>query len=193
MSLRILAGQRRGLKLAAPEDRSLRPTSARAREALFNRLRDRWGDPSDLAFLDVFAGTGAVGLEALSAGFDHVTFIENDPAALRLLEKNRQLMNAPHNSRVLRQDASKLGPSFRRFDVVYLDPPYGSGLIGPALNGLVRQAWLAEEAWLIVELERKGEVVPPPGLELEETRGYGAGKLGFLTNRPPPRPEVPSP
>ncbi|MDB5660782.1 MAG: putative methyltransferase [Cypionkella sp.] len=174
--MRIIGGTARGLHLspvgAGDAQAHLRPTSDRVREAIFNLLiNGGYGNPLNGArILDVFAGTGALGLEALSRGATEAVFIENGAAATALLKRNIALMRAENACEILRRDASNpgLNPG-AAFDVIFLDPPYGKAMGEAALMAL--STWLAPEALVIWE-----ESVPPkapPGFEQLDKRRYG--------------------
>jgi 16S rRNA (guanine966-N2)-methyltransferase len=181
--MRIIAGQYRGRRLASPKGQDIRPTGDRAREALFSILEHGQPPVRGARFLDLFCGTGAVGLEALSRGAAEVLLVESDGDALRVAETNLQRLGAPKSIRLLRQDATGLGPAPARFDLVFLDPPYRSGLAAPALECLIRQSWLAPEARIVVELAARENLELPDGYELEQERSYGAAKFLFLRRR----------
>ncbi len=176
--IRIIAGRWRGRRLAAPADRSVRPTAERVREAAFNRfLHAGLGPPlAGAAFLDVFAGTGAVGLEALSRGAARAGFIERDPAALALLRRNVGGEGTVHV-----RDAASPGPAPAAYDIAWLDPPWGSGLAAPALAALAREGWLRPDALVVVE-SAHDDAPDLPGLM--DRRRYGRAVLAFL--RVPP-------
>jgi len=173
--MRIIGGRYRGKRLATPPDRSVRPTSERTREALFNIL-DHAGMVQDARFLDLFCGTGAVGLEAWSRGARDVWLIDQNTA---FADTNAETLGQPAALHVRRMDATRLVHAPCRFDVVFLDPPYRSGLAGPTLHAL-HQGWLAEDAQVIVELAAKEELVLPPGFTSQQDRRYGAARLVFL-------------
>ena len=176
--IRIVGGRWRGRRLAAPAGRSVRPTAERVREAGFDRLLHAGlGPPLEgAAFLDVFAGTGAVGLEALSRGAAGAAFIERDPAVLALLRRNVGEEGAIHV-----RDAASPGPAPAAFDIAWLDPPWGSGLAAPALAALGREGWLRPGALVVVESPHDG-APDLPGLI--DRRRYGRAALAFL--RVPP-------
>jgi 16S rRNA (guanine966-N2)-methyltransferase len=131
-------------------------------------------------FLDLFCGTGAVGLEAHSRGADAVVLVENDRAALQLARANLAQVGSPASVRLLARDATRLGPAPRPFDLVFLDPPYRSGLAGPALEGLLRDGWLGANARVVVELAATDDLDLPDGYTLERERRYGSAKFLFL-------------
>ena len=179
-AMRIIAGKLKGRRLLAPQGIAIRPTSDRAREALFAILGH--GEPplAGAAFLDLFCGTGAVGLEAYSRGAAEVVLIDNDRQALKLAEANIARLRAQNQVRLLARDATLLGPSPRAFDLAFLDPPYRSGLATAALAGLAASGWLAEGARIIVELAAKDEPVLPAGYALDRERRYGSARFLFL-------------
>ena len=152
----------------------MRPTAERVREAAFNRLVHAGLDPplEGAAFLDAFAGTGAVGLEALSRGAAGAAFIERDPAVLALLRRN-----AGADGTVYARDAVSPGPAPSAFDIAWLDPPWGSGSAAPALAALGREGWLRPGALVVVESAR-GDAPDLPGLI--DRRRYGRTALAFL-------------
>lgn len=172
--IRIVGGRWRGRRLAVPTDRSVRPTAERVREAAFNRLLHAGlGSPLEgAAFLDVFAGTGAVGLEALSRGAARASFIESDPAVLALLRGNVGEEGTIHV-----RDAASPGPAPAAHDIAWLDPPWGSGLAAPALAALGRGGWLRPGALVVVE-SAHDDAPDLPGLI--DRRRYGRTALAFL-------------
>lgn len=173
--IRIIGGRHRGRRLVTPPDRSVRPTSERTREALFNIL-DHGGLVRHASFLDLFCGTGAVGLEAWSRGADDVWLIDQDTG---LASTNVEALGRPPGVHVLRRNAAHLGRPPKAFDLVFLDPPYRSGLAVPAISALDR-GWLTDDALIVVELAAKEDLDPPPGFEREQDRRYGAARLIFL-------------
>ncbi len=169
--MRIISGQWRGRVLKAPSGQATRPTSERAREALFSMLASRIGSFEDLKVCDLFAGTGALGLEALSRGAAHCTFVEADRTALEILKANIAMLRA---NAVVRQQAAEHfsgGP----FDIVFADPPYYSGLGQRALAGIT----LALGGWASLETARD-EVVAVEGLSIEAERVHGKAKITLL-------------
>ncbi|MBP7240622.1 16S rRNA (guanine(966)-N(2))-methyltransferase RsmD [Amaricoccus sp.] len=183
--MRIVGGARRGLKLAEPgagdPAARLRPTSDRAREALFNLLaHGPGGDPVPGArVLDLFAGTGALGLEALSRGAAWATFVEMGRPALALLAANIGKFRAGADTEVIAADATRLGRrAVAPFDLVFLDPPYGRGLGEQALAAAQAGGWLAPGA--LVAWEEGGPVRPPAGFVPLDVRRYGAATLTLL-------------
>lgn len=171
--MRVIAGSLRGLNLRAPEGRDVRPTADRAREALFSILQKRPQGP----FLDLFAGTGAVGLEALSRGYAPVTCVERDPRALACLRANA----GARPLAVLAQDVLRLkADAFRDLAVVFADPPYeAAASLWPALAPRAA-AWLAADGILVFEAGAGTVLDPPGGLEALERRRYGAAEFHFF-------------
>ena len=175
--MRIIAGAWRGRPLLAPAGHATRPTSDRAREALFSMLHSRLGSFEGLEVADLFAGTGALGLESLSRGAARCTFVEKDSAAVKALRSNIAALGAEARAEIRQQDAVRVagGP----WHLVLLDPPYGSGLGTQALAALVNGNALAPNA--IVSLETTpAEETAVPGLTLEAERRYGKAKITLL-------------
>ncbi|SHL15440.1 16S rRNA (guanine966-N2)-methyltransferase [Roseovarius marisflavi] len=182
--MRIIAGKHRGRALASvgkgDAAAHLRPTSDRVRESLFNVLAGGYGDPvSGARVLDIFAGTGALGLEALSRGATMVSFIEDGRKALSILRENIALCRAESETRIFKTDARRPGENpGAPHDLVFLDPPYGKGLGEAALGAALAGGWIAEGA-LIVWEESAG-IIPPEGVQLIEERKYGDTVIRFL-------------
>ena len=182
--MRIIAGEFKGRRLRSPTGQAIRPTSDRAREALFNILEHGVPTISDTRFLDLFCGTGAVGLEAHSRGAHEVVLVDNDSEALRLARANIERIGAPPSVRLLARDATRPGPAPHPFDLIFLDPPYRSGFANAALESLLRDGWLGTRAWVTLELSATEDLEPPHGYALERERRYGITKFLFL--RPSP-------
>lgn len=185
--MRIVGGKYRAKRLAAPKDESIRPTSDRARQALFNILaHGRHGLGADgmdgIAVLDVFAGTGALGLEALSRGAAHASFMDSDRAVLEAVRRNAEHLGEDRATVALvRADATAPPPADAACAVAFLDPPYGKGLAGPALAALAEAGWLAPDAIAVVEQSVKEDALAPPAdFERLDARDYGAARLIFL-------------
>ena len=188
--MRIVAGLYRGRALTAPPGQATRPTSDRARQAVFNVLEHAAWSPGlhGARVMDLFAGSGALGLEALSRGAAFCLFVETDAAARGAIRDNidavaggGELFGA---TRIHRRDATDLGPrpgaDGAPFDLAFLDPPYGQGLGEAALAELLRGGWLAPDALVVFE-RGAGETDPPtPGFELADARTYGAARVLFL-------------
>jgi 16S rRNA (guanine966-N2)-methyltransferase len=177
--VRIIAGQWRGRKIEAPPGEVTRPTSDRAREGLFSMLASRLGSFADLQIADLFAGTGALGLEALSRGAAFCTFVEKDRKATDMLKVNVARLGAGERSDVRAQNVEHAPAPARPCDIVFLDPPYGAGLAPVALERAA--SWLAPGGW--ISLEYHDERPPfPAGLELDAERRFGKAKLILLRN-----------
>jgi 16S rRNA (guanine966-N2)-methyltransferase len=180
--LRIIAGAWRGRMIETPPDQAVRPTAERAREALFNRLAHSFEGIAlqGARVIDVYAGSGALGLEALSRGAAHASFVEIAPAATKLIRANIGTLGAEDRSTVLMGDARSLPRASAPCDIAFLDPPYGQDLAAPALASLAQQGWLRPEAVVSVETEAD-EVLPlPERYRMEERRAYGRAALTFF-------------
>jgi 16S rRNA (guanine966-N2)-methyltransferase len=175
--MRIISGQWRGRPLDAPKGEATRPTSDRAREGLFSMLASRLGSFQDLRAADLFAGTGALGLEALSRGAAHCTFVERDRTALETLKRNIARLGAAERADVRAQAVEHVPPPPQMFDLIMMDPPYTSGLAEPALARAA--GWLAPGGWMSVELHAETPAIPD-GLMLETERRFGKANLILL-------------
>jgi 16S rRNA (guanine966-N2)-methyltransferase len=183
--MRIVGGRHRGRRLLAPPGDTVRPTSDRAREALFNILSHGRlaadGIPfAEAAVLDAFAGTGALGLEALSRGAAKAVFIERDPEAVAVLRRNVAWLGESARTEIVPGDATRPPRARSACAVVFVDPPYRSGLAAPALEALDRAGWLAPDALAVVELAAREALAPLAGFTLLDERVYGAARLVFL-------------
>ena len=179
MSLRIIAGEWRGRKMQAPAGDTTRPTADRTRETLFSMLVSRIGDFDGLAVADLFAGSGALGLEALSRGAGSCIFVEQDAAALRALRANIAALRAAPQCDVRASSVLALGPAKAPLDLVLLDPPYGSGAGAVALDKLQRLGWIGEGTW--VSLETAADEEPKvKGLETVADRKVGKARITLL-------------
>jgi 16S rRNA (guanine966-N2)-methyltransferase len=182
--MRIVAGKHRGRRLAAPPGLAVRPTSDRAREALFDILaHGRFGDRpiyEGATVLDAFAGTGAFGLEALSRGARHAFFLEKDRAARAALAGNIAMLGEAERATLLAADALKPPRATEPCTLGFLDPPYGQDLAAPALAAAAASGWFAPEALVIVEVAARESFALPAGFTLLEERRYGAARLVFL-------------
>jgi 16S rRNA (guanine966-N2)-methyltransferase len=179
--MRIVAGRHRGRRLEPPTGRTIRPTSDRIREAIFDILAHRhFADRFDgAAVLDAFAGTGAMGLEALSRGATHATFLDIDAAAVQLVERNARHVGEDASVRVLRRDATKPGPAPQPHDLAFLDPPYRSGLAAAALPALAAARWFAPGALVVLELASDEAPATPTGFADVDQRRYGSTTVNF--------------
>ena len=182
--MRIVGGRLRGRALIAPASREIRPTSDRLREALFDILAHRYpGLLEGARVVDLFAGSGALGFEALSRGAGFALFVDSGAEARALLRGNVEALALGGVTRIWRADAAKLGraPAGPPFDLAFLDPPYGQGLASPALASLIMGGWLGPDALAVVEESAKAEIAAPEGLSLADERTYGDTKLAFFT------------
>jgi len=175
--VRIIAGAWRSRPLDAPPGGGTRPTADRARETLFSMLVSRLGSFEGLSVLDLFAGSGALALEALSRGAARAALVEKEPAARRAIEANIRRFGA--EARLIGHDAARLPPTVAPADLIFLDPPYKSGLWLPALQSAAAMGWVAPHAWITVETARD-EVVAVPGFGVETARGVGKACLSLL-------------
>lgn len=183
--MRIVGGSLRGRALAGPAkgDMSIRPTSDRARESLFNIIQARWPQKLDnTRVADLFAGTGALGFEAISRGARYVLFVEIAAQSRALLRTNIETFGLQGNTRIFRRDAATLGPAgaVAPFDLVFLDPPYGKRLGEKALAELNTGQWLNEDALLVLEEAANAEFVLPDTYMIEDERKTGQTVLRFL-------------
>lgn len=185
--MRIVGGRLRGAGLAGPgrDDLRIRPSSDFLRESLFNIL-EHWPGGSAVAgarVLDLFAGTGALGLEALSRGARFALFVDVAGPARALVRTNLDAFQLTGIARIFRRDATALGPAgpLGQFSLVFIDPPYGKGLAQAALASAREGGWLAPDALIVVEEARKASFAPPPGFDAVQQRVYGDSELVFLT------------
>lgn len=183
--MRIIAGDFRGRALASvgkgDAGAHLRPTTDRVRESLFNVLAGgAYDDPiTDARVLDLFAGTGALGLEALSRGAAHVTFVDDGRKAQSLIKQNIDICRAQSETRIMRGDARWLaGNKDEPFDLIFLDPPYAKGLGELALSAALKGGWVADGALIV--WEDSAEIKPPESLDLLDQRKYGDTRINIL-------------
>ncbi len=176
--MRIVAGQWRGRPIEAPPGAGTRPTADRVRETLFSMLASRLGSFEDLRVADLFAGSGALGLEALSRGAAHATFIENDSAAAAIIQRNAAKLGAADRIQLMRGSALAL-PRAQPFDLILADPPYAPGSGSAAVAAVLAADWLAPGGWMSIETAR-GEATNPAGLEVAATRQVGRALLTLL-------------
>jgi len=176
--MRVIAGQWRGRPLVAPKGDATRPTADRTREALFSMLASRLGSFEGLAVADLFAGSGALGLEALSRGAASCLFVEQDRAALDALRTNIARLDA-HGAQVRAQSVLGLGPAAAPLDLLLLDPPYGTGAGSVALDKLARLGWTGPATWISIETARN-EKVEVAGFAAEVERVHGKARLTLL-------------
>lgn len=187
--IRIIGGKHRGRMLETPPGDATRPTSNRARESLFNVLMHaRWRDDDDggtsplieARVLDAYAGSGALGLEALSRGADHVTFLDNDAAAIKAIGDNLRKLGETGAAKVVRADATRPPPGREPCDLVFLDPPYRSGQAPAAIVALAGAGWMMPGCIVTVELAHNEDMIVPDGFETIDERRYGAAKIVIL-------------
>ena len=183
--MRIVGGKFRGRTLATPAHEGTRPTSDRVREAVFNILAHGIDDFSfdGLKVLDLFAGTGALGLESLSRGAQSAVFVDTGAEARGLIRDHIEAFGLGGVAKLLRRDATALGEAgtMGPFDLVFLDPPYGNGLAELALVSLRDGSWLAPDATLVLEESSEAEVQLPAGFVLDDRREYGAAAIHILS------------
>jgi 16S rRNA (guanine966-N2)-methyltransferase len=175
--MRIIAGQWRGRPLVAPKGDATRPTADRTREALFSMLVSRIGSFEGLRVADLFAGSGALGLEALSRGAAQCLFVEQDRQALAALKSNIDKLGAAAD--VLSQSVMGLGPAKSPYDLVLMDPPYGTGAGGAALDRLARLGWVGPATHVSIETARD-ETVTVNGFETLVMRDHGKARITLL-------------
>jgi 16S rRNA (guanine966-N2)-methyltransferase len=181
--MRVVGGKHRGRTLAAPATQTVRPTSDRVRESLFNILAHAYGDPAANArVLDLFAGTGALGIEAISRGAAIAVFVDDGEEARALIRRNIDTIGLGGVTRVLRRDATKLGPAhpIEPFTLAFLDPPYNKGLAEKALISAHAGGWIAPDALVVVEEGIERDFKAPEGFEELERRFYDETQIAIL-------------
>jgi 16S rRNA (guanine966-N2)-methyltransferase len=182
--MRIVGGEFRGRPLATPRTNAIRPTTDRTREALFNVLAHRFADRLEGArVLDLFAGTGALGLEALSRGASHCIFIEESTEGRGLIRENVEAFGLLGRTKIFRRDATNLGDvgTIQPFGLLFADPPYGKGLGERALASALAGGWLIPGALCVVEEAASAPFGPVPGFTLVDERSYGETIIRLLT------------
>jgi 16S rRNA (guanine966-N2)-methyltransferase len=181
--MRVVGGRLRSRPIAGPKSDSVRPTSDRLREALFNILTHSYGDPvAGARVLDLFAGTGALGIEAISRGADYALFVDEGVEARALLRDNVASLGLGGVARIFRRDATRLGPAhpLDPFSLVFLDPPYGKGLAEKSLISARDGGWLMPEALLVVEEAADAGFKTPDGFAELERRRYDDTEFTFV-------------
>ncbi len=179
---RVVAGRFRGRRLEVPTGRDVRPTTDRMRERVFSMLmHSRYPDLAGARVADIFAGTGALGLEALSRGAAHATFVEQARPSIQCIKANIASLQVANETTVLPVDARKLPSVKAPFDFVFLDPPYRMGLIDPTLKALAAGDWLAQDCAIIAELAADEDFSHPDGFTLVDERIQGQQRMTFLT------------
>lgn len=177
--MRIIAGEWRGRKLVAPKGDTTRPTADRTRETLFSMLTSRLGTFEGLSVADLFAGSGALGLEALSRGAAHCLFVEQEKQALDTIRANIAAFDARSRSTVTAGSVLSLGPAKQPHDLILLDPPYQTGAGSVALDRMLRLGWIGPATWMAVETAAD-EAIDVKGLEVDAERRVGKAKLTLL-------------
>jgi 16S rRNA (guanine966-N2)-methyltransferase len=181
--MRVVGGRLKGRNLAAPSSQAIRPTADRLRESVFNILIHAYDDPIQGArVLDLFAGTGALGIEAVSRGALFTLFVDNGAEARALLRNNVEALGLGGVTKVYRRDASNLGPAYpvEPLDLVCLDAPYGKGVAEQALASLRDGGWLKPDALLVVEESKAAAIAAPDGFSELERRAYDDTEFVFL-------------
>ena len=174
--MRIIAGKWRGRPIDAPPGPATRPTADRVRETLFSMLASRLGSFDELRVADLFAGSGALGLEALSRGAQSAVFVESDPKAASVIRRNAERLGA--DVQLMTGSALAL-PRTEPFDLIFADPPYSSGSGSAIVAAVARAAWLASGGWMSVETSRD-EAIEPGDLVVDATRVVGRARLTLL-------------
>ncbi|HET9459233.1 MAG TPA: 16S rRNA (guanine(966)-N(2))-methyltransferase RsmD [Sphingomicrobium sp.] len=183
--MRIIAGEWRGRKLVAPEGTATRPTGDRVRETLFSMLASRLGSFEGLRVADLYAGSGALGFEALSRGAAIATFVEQDAKALAAIRANAQALGAGERARILPRSAQSL-PAGEVFDLVFADPPYGPESGSQALREILAAGWVAPGTWIAIETERRS-AFDPQGCPVVTERDVGRARITLLCASTPSR------
>ncbi len=181
--MRIVGGELKGRVLLGPASNAIRPTSDRLRETIFNILAHGYGDPvAGARVLDLFAGTGAIALEALSRGASRIMLVDKSAEAIAVIRANLASLGLSDRERILRCDATRLGtmPAGEPFTLAFLDPPYGKGLVSPTLDVLRGKHWLERAALVVVEEAKGAEISLPDGFGLIEARTYAETQVLFL-------------
>ena len=181
--MRIVGGMHRGRTLVAPKGQSTRPTADKTRQAMFNVLEHAAWSPGleGRRAIDLFAGAGALGLEALSRGAVFCLFVDTAETARAAIRSNIEALRLEDQARVDGRDAARLGATpDRPFDLAFLDPPYGQGLAEPALAALAAEGWLAPDAMIVVERGADEAPLQAPGYEFLDARTWGAARVAFL-------------
>jgi 16S rRNA (guanine966-N2)-methyltransferase len=186
--MRVTSGSLGGRALIAPEDMRVRPTSDKARQAIFNILaHNDFGEFTlqDARVADMFAGTGALGIEAVSRGASFCLFVDDDPESRGLIRQNVEALGLTGATKIWRRDATDLGPintgSGGPFDLVFLDPPYHTDLVARCLHSLHEGGWLAPSAIVVAEMAEEDPIPDTPGFRQLDERIYGTTRVVFLT------------
>ncbi|ACT58685.1 16S rRNA (guanine(966)-N(2))-methyltransferase RsmD [Hirschia baltica] len=181
--MRIVSGKLKGRSIITPEGRDTRPTSDRAREAMFNILAHAaWAPPiEDARVIDLYAGSGALGFEALSRGASYCLFVETHVKARGVIRENIEKFQQFGTTRIHRRSAVDLGKrpagAGEKFDIAFMDPPYGYELVDPAITELVKGDWLADDAIIVAEVSKDDPEPKFPGFEVLHEKSYGAARV----------------
>lgn len=178
--MRIVGGRLKGRALKSPGSDAIRPTSDRLRETVFNILAHSYGNPvAGARVIDLFAGTGAMGIEALSRDAHFALFVDQGVEPCAVIRANAAALDLGGSTRILRRDARKLcaAPENESFNLAFLDPPYGRGLVPPTLKALRDGGWLGKDALAVIEERAGAEVALPDGFVLRETRRFGVTQV----------------
>lgn len=190
--MRIIAGSLRGRPLATPEGLATRPTSSRARQALFDILTHRPPGLEGRHVVDLFAGSGALGLEALSRGAASVVMVEKDRAAAAVIRHNIEKLGVERSATLLVADATKLPRARRAYDLVLADPPWGESVVPAVLRGLAAGGWLAADGLVVLEQRFDSDIVPEPPFAIVDERRYGKTSFVFLARAEASAPDAPA-
>ena len=177
--MRIIAGEWRGRKLVAPAGQQTRPTADRTRETLFSMLASRIGSFDGIRVADLYAGSGALGLEALSRGAAHATFVENDRAALKAIDANIAALGAGDRTSLRAMSAASLAAG-QQFDLIFADPPYAAGSGAGAAELVAKAGCLGQGGWMAIETQRGDAVARPAGWQIDAERDVGRARLTLL-------------
>jgi 16S rRNA (guanine966-N2)-methyltransferase len=178
--MRVIAGEWRARKLLAPKNDTTRPTADRTRETLFSMLTSRLGSFEGLLVADLFAGSGALGIEALSRGAAQCLFAEQDRDALDVLKANLAALGATPRADIRAGSVMSLGPATRTYDLLMIDAPYGTGAGSVALDKLKRLGWIGPDSWVSIETAHN-ESIDVAGFEIDTDRKVGKARLTLLT------------
>jgi 16S rRNA (guanine966-N2)-methyltransferase len=181
--MKIISGKFRGRKIECLNSKDLRPTTGQIREAIFSILNslDYLNNDKEVSVLDLFCGTGSLGLEALSRGLKHVTFVDINQQHLSLVEETAGRLGVRNQIILMRWNACDLPKARQQYNVVFMDPPYhDSNLLSQALSSLVKEGWLAEDSIIIAEFAKKNLPKLPEGIEIMDTRIYGKSKIFLM-------------
>lgn len=177
--MRIISGEWRGRKLVAPAGQTTRPTADRTRETMFSMLNSRLGGLADLKVADLYAGSGALGLEALSRGAAEAVFVETDRSAVKAIEANAASLGATGRVSVRALSAAKL-PTGQTFDLIFADPPYTPGSGTAAVEAAANAGWLSHGGWMAVETNKGETVAAPEGWTVDAERDVGRARVTLL-------------